>query len=175
MHTISRLAKQFGLSRSTLVHYDTIGLLRPAGRSTSNYRLYDQVDVKRLERIVAMREAGLSLETIKELLQTEQPDQVVEALEFQLQQLHEQMGVLRRQQEKTARLLAHYGGNLVEKVMNKAQWVALMRSAGMSDEDMMTWHRAFEASSTTAHRHFLFSLGLEEAEVTMIQDQSKAL
>ena len=45
--TITRLAKQFKLSRSTLLYYDRIGLLRPSGRSPSNYRLYTGSDRQR--------------------------------------------------------------------------------------------------------------------------------
>ena len=38
------LAKSAGLSRSTLLYYDRLGLLRPVGRSESNYRLYSATD-----------------------------------------------------------------------------------------------------------------------------------
>jgi len=36
----SQLAGRFGLSRSTLLYYDSIGLLSPSERTASNYRLY---------------------------------------------------------------------------------------------------------------------------------------
>ena len=42
--TVGRLARAFGLSRSTLLYYDSIGLLRPTGRSPANYRLYTRAD-----------------------------------------------------------------------------------------------------------------------------------
>jgi hypothetical protein len=40
MLTIGRLAERFGLSRSTLLYYDSIELLSPSARSDANYRLY---------------------------------------------------------------------------------------------------------------------------------------
>src|SRR5574344_1987818 len=48
MHTIGQIAKRFALSRSTLLYYDTIGLLSPSGRSQANYRLYTDNDVRRM-------------------------------------------------------------------------------------------------------------------------------
>ena len=49
MLTISQVASRFGLSRSTLLYYDTIGLLSPSLRSRANYRLYSPADVERKE------------------------------------------------------------------------------------------------------------------------------
>jgi DNA-binding transcriptional MerR regulator len=51
VYTIGRIARIFGLSRSTLLYYDSIGLLTPTGRSDAGYRLYSEDDRKRLERI----------------------------------------------------------------------------------------------------------------------------
>ncbi|MEN8133472.1 MAG: MerR family DNA-binding transcriptional regulator [Pseudomonadota bacterium] len=47
MFTIGQIGKRFGISRSTLLYYDAIGLLRPSGRSTANYRLYTEDDMLR--------------------------------------------------------------------------------------------------------------------------------
>jgi DNA-binding transcriptional MerR regulator len=51
MTTISALARRFHLSRSTLLYYDRIGLLRPGGRSLKAYRQYGETEVARLEQI----------------------------------------------------------------------------------------------------------------------------
>jgi DNA-binding transcriptional MerR regulator len=45
MFTIGQVAKKYGLSRSTLIYYDNIGILTPSGRSESNYRLYSDNDL----------------------------------------------------------------------------------------------------------------------------------
>jgi len=39
MFLITELARKHGLSRSTLLYYDRIGLLTPSGRSEAGYRL----------------------------------------------------------------------------------------------------------------------------------------
>ena len=65
---VGELARQSGLTVRTLHHYDEIGLLTPSQRSGSGYRLYGEDDVKRLYRIVALRQIGLSLEEVKQSL-----------------------------------------------------------------------------------------------------------
>ena len=54
MLTISQLARRFGLSRSTLLYYDSIGLLSPSARSDANYRLYSRNDIERMERVIPL-------------------------------------------------------------------------------------------------------------------------
>ena len=48
----------------TFHHYDQIGLLRPARRTTGGHRLYSADDVARLAVIMILRRAGLSLAEI---------------------------------------------------------------------------------------------------------------
>ena len=54
-YTVGRLGELCGISRSTLLYYDSLGLLAPSGRSPSGYRLYSEADRARLERILAFR------------------------------------------------------------------------------------------------------------------------
>ncbi len=53
---IGELAKKTGLSVRALRHYDELGPLKPSERSDAGYRLYAEVDVRRLFRIVALRD-----------------------------------------------------------------------------------------------------------------------
>ena len=65
---VGELARRTGLTVRTLHHYDEIGLLAPSGRSEAGYRLYSQADVQRLHAIQTMRQMGLALGDIGELL-----------------------------------------------------------------------------------------------------------
>lgn len=65
---IGELAERTGLSVRALRHYDQLGLLVPSERSLSGYRLYSDSDLRRLYRIVALRQLGMSLEQIAHLL-----------------------------------------------------------------------------------------------------------
>jgi DNA-binding transcriptional MerR regulator len=62
-------AKAAGVTVRTLHVYDRLGLLTPAMRTDSGYRLYGEAELERLEQILALRFVGFRLEHIKELLQ----------------------------------------------------------------------------------------------------------
>lgn len=67
-YRISDVARIAGVSVKTLRHYDAIGLLSPAARTGSNYRLYDDAALLRLQQIMVGRALGLSLEDIQRSL-----------------------------------------------------------------------------------------------------------
>ncbi len=52
----------------TLPHYGRIGLVRPAGRTSTGHRLYTAGDVERLYQVLALRQPGLGLDRIADLL-----------------------------------------------------------------------------------------------------------
>ncbi|MGP3910881.1 MerR family transcriptional regulator [Nonomuraea sp. 10N515B] len=61
---IGDLAAATGVTVRTLRHFDQIGLLRPAERSAAGHRVYTGDDVRRLYRILALRELRLPLAEI---------------------------------------------------------------------------------------------------------------
>ncbi|MDQ6806479.1 MAG: MerR family transcriptional regulator, partial [Actinomycetota bacterium] len=66
---IGELANASGLSVRALRHYDELGVLRPSARSEAGYRIYDDRDVRRLYRVVALRQLGFPLLEISSLLE----------------------------------------------------------------------------------------------------------
>ena len=56
--TVRKLAEQFGISRTTLLYYDRIGLLCPEKRSRAGYRLYGPRSVERLGLICSYQARG---------------------------------------------------------------------------------------------------------------------
>jgi len=89
--TISRLAKQHGLSRSTLLYYDRLGLLSPGGRLHNGYRHYTPRDEKRLGQICLYRRTGLPLAEIGSLLMRPRRQALALTLESQLHELSAQI------------------------------------------------------------------------------------
>jgi DNA-binding transcriptional MerR regulator len=69
MFSIGEFARLGGVSVRTLRHYDEIGLLRPATVDPdTGYRGYSAAQLGQINRIVALKELGLSLTQIRRLL-----------------------------------------------------------------------------------------------------------
>ena len=173
MFTISRLARRFGLSRSTLLYYDSIGLLSPSARSEANYRLYSPNDVQRMELIDVYRKTGLPLADIARLLSSGQ-SQLAGVLEARLRALNAEIQGLRRQQQLIVQLLRRRAARRGTRWLDKDGWVAILRATGMGEEDMRRWHVEFERLSPEAHQDFLESLGLDGGEIARIRRWSRA-
>lgn len=168
MYKITAMAKEFGLSRSTLLYYDRIGLLSPSTRSEAGYRLYSTADRARLAAICAYRQAGLAMEDIARILATA-GDADADLLQRRLRELGEEIKDLQVKQRVLAGMLkAVSGGNLTGQI-DKDAWVAMLRAAGMDDAAMERWHWEFEMRSPQAHHDFLLSLGITEEEVLQIR------
>jgi DNA-binding transcriptional MerR regulator len=66
---ISDFSRFTRISTKTLRHYDRLGLLRPAHvDAETRYRYYSATQVPRLQRVLALREAGFTLQHIAEIL-----------------------------------------------------------------------------------------------------------
>ena len=66
---IKELSILTNVSVRMLHHYDKIGLLNPAVRSSNGYRLYNEQNLATLQQIIALKFFGFSLSQIKTMLQ----------------------------------------------------------------------------------------------------------
>ena len=172
MYTVNQLGKRFKLSRSTLLYYDRIGLLKPSARSEANYRLYNEKDLARLQQIMTYRDAGLSLQDIAGVLDSD-INAATSKLEQRLASLNQDIARLRQQQVQIIQLLGKDSLIRQTKTMNKQQWVKILRASGMDDNAMHRWHQEFERDLPQVHTDFLMSLGIDVAEIDRIKVWSK--
>ncbi|MFG6402304.1 MerR family transcriptional regulator [Microbacterium sp. P04] len=93
--SIQEVAKLAGTTSRTLRHYAQIGLLAPSRVGANGYRRYDQAALVRLQRILLLRELGLGLAQIAEVLAAGQSEE--EALTRHLAWMREeQVGLAKR-------------------------------------------------------------------------------
>ena len=67
-YTVGRVADLSGVTVRTLHHYDEVGLLSPGERSAAGYRIYEERDLERLQRILFYRELGFTLDEISTIV-----------------------------------------------------------------------------------------------------------
>lgn len=172
--TLGHLARTSGLARSSLLHYEALGLLQPLSRNQAGYRLYGDEELRRLQTIRHYREAGLSLQAIGVLLQQRlSADGPAALLEQRLLSLCDEVQRLREQQKGLARLLAMPEFHGQRQARRKSEWVELLRQAGFDDDAMRHWHSAFELDAPEQHAAFLRSLGLSRRAVAAIRHVAK--
>ncbi|QEU96868.1 HEAT repeat domain-containing protein [Streptomyces kanamyceticus] len=61
---IGDVARRSGVSARMLRHYDTLGLVRPTGRTQGGYRTYSDQDIRRIFHVESLRSLGLSLREV---------------------------------------------------------------------------------------------------------------
>lgn len=172
MHTVSQLAKRCNLSRSTVLYYESIGLLQPAVRTAAKYRLYGERELRALEQIKLYRSVGVSVDEIRSILKAPR-NQLSSVLKRRLDQLDNEIAALQEHQHVILKLL-HINADLRRrKAMTKEKWTTIMKDAGFSEEDMHRWHRQFEKSAPADHEEFLKFLNIPVAEVTRIREWSR--
>ncbi len=100
-YTTGEIAKLCGVTVRTVQYYDTRGILVPSGLSEGGRRLYSDEDEKRLKIICFLRELGLPIDSISQLLSEDDPGSVVSLLlDQQEAALRKEIGERETQLEK---------------------------------------------------------------------------
>ncbi|NIH78149.1 MerR family transcriptional regulator [Amycolatopsis viridis] len=123
--TIGELSRRTGLPVKTIRFYSDEGLLPPADRTGSGYRLYDVTAMARLELIKTLRELGLGLAEVSAVLDRETSvsrlaQRHLDALDEQIRRLRLRRAVLRA---------------FVKRKSELAEVELMNKLAAMSDEE----------------------------------------
>ena len=98
MMTVQEVSRISGVTIRALRYYDRIGLLKPAARTEAGYRLYDEADLMRLQRILLLRELEIPLRDVKRLLECLEAEQ--------REAIGRQVRLLEMKKERTEKLIA---------------------------------------------------------------------
>lgn len=155
LYTAGQLAKLCGVSARTIRYYDQRDILPPAGYSEGGYRLYDENAVKRMQRILMLKFAGLSLEDIQSTLLLEEGQPFLDVLEDQRELLIQR----KEQMEQVIRFLEDVQSQKGENIDKLVEMMQIIKSVNHSG----SIYRFYEANGQRNLYPFEFNqLQLEE-------------
>ena len=103
---IAEVSELSGLSVDTLRYYERVGLLPPVTRNDSGIRDFSELDIKRVEFIRCMRNAGLPIDVLTEYMRLALiGDDTIEARKNILEEQRDQLAGQISEMQKTLDLL----------------------------------------------------------------------
>lgn len=143
MYRISELGEQVGLSRTTLLYYEKLGLIN-GKRMSNGYRAYNEMDLQRLRLIQQLQSGGLTLKECKACLEAKvERSLLVERLD----QLDQEIALKQQSRDLLAALLG-------EKSLND-------------------WHEMLDRVAPDAHIDWLIKQGFSETDAQRLRWLSK--
>lgn len=105
--SVKDVCRKYRITRKTLFYYDRTGLLKPAERKGKQlFKYYDDESLKKLESILMFRDVGLTISEVKEIIDEQDKDKILNVLK----RARERIGVdYQVKQEQLRRL-----NNLIE-------------------------------------------------------------
>lgn len=143
-----------GITPRMVRHYHKLGLLPQPERSPSNYRLYTETDIIRLQRIVALKNQGFQLNHIRHILEVEPQTDTTDNLIAQLQQQYQ--GVMQQiaQLRQTASALENLLGRdrhcqiMQAEVLSQLKLIEVQTQAGIGE-----LHKLWSGLDAQVHNH----------------------
>ncbi|WP_031468790.1 MerR family transcriptional regulator [Sciscionella sediminilitoris] len=167
--SIADVARMSGVTSRTLRHYDEIGILHPAWVGSNGYRYYQESELLRLQQILVLRELGLGLTEIAEVLD-HQTDEV-DALRAHYARLCAEQARLATLTETVARTIAELtsreDGSDMPKINKPENLFAGFDGAQHEAEARHNWPRQWEESKR-------FTDGLTPADHERMQRETTA-
>ncbi len=118
---IAEVSEQFGLSADTLRYYERVGLIPPVHRNEGGIRDYDELDLRRVDFIKCMRDAGLPVEVLIDYMDlVQQGDGTIEARKEILVEQRDLVAARLEEMQKTLDRL-NYKIDVYEKALLKKE------------------------------------------------------
>ena len=125
---IHKVAELTGITVRTLRHYDHIGLITPASKTEGGHRLYTSEEIKKLQQVQFLKQSGLSLKEIKQMLDAADWDW--------RSSLEDQLAFVQKEHEKLERM--------------EASLTALLHGMTLEDDEEDALYNLIQLSS---HNH----------------------
>lgn len=123
-YTTGEIAKLAGVTVRTVQYYDSRGILIPSDFSEGGRRLYNEDDLKKLRIICFLRDLGIQINSIGEILSAENAEKVISLLlEQQLADVEEEIAEREKQKDAIQTIqkqMKHYRNFSVENLTDIA-------------------------------------------------------
>lgn len=115
---------KYNISNYTLHYYEKEGLIGPIKKNKSNHRVYEDKDLKRLEFILCMRKAKISIKTLKEYISLyEQGDKTkderLKLLKKELKNLEEKISDMQEAKKYLTHKIELYEQDKLEELLKE--------------------------------------------------------
>lgn len=103
---ISEVCEKFDVNADTLRYYERVGLIPTVNRNSSGIRDYNEIDIEWVSFIKCMRNAGLTIEVLKEYVHlVQQGDATIDARKDMLKKQRDQLLQKMKEMKTTLDLL----------------------------------------------------------------------
>ncbi len=112
---IKEVAQKFNLTTDTLRYYEKEGLLGPVKKNKSGIRDYGEEDIKRIEFVKCMRDAGMPVVALKKYLDLleigeETLDERIELLKKERQKIKDKIDIMQKGYDKLTYKIKLFSG-----------------------------------------------------------------
>ncbi|MBL3685505.1 MerR family transcriptional regulator [Leucobacter zeae] len=147
-YSIQQVARAAGTTSRTLRHYGAVGLVTPSRVGANGYRYYDDRALVRLQRVLLLRELGLGLEAIGEVLaaQDARAEVGASAAAAEAGILTAHLDLLRREQRRIGDQIGS-----VERTIAALERAAAAAPGATAEEDLMS-ENMFDGFDHTRYR-----------------------
>ncbi len=156
--TSGEIARKVGISQKAVRLYDEKGLLKPSDYSEGNYRLYDNEAILVLEKIIALKQIGFTLEEIYENLILGKNMDIVESLNQQLE-------IMEKKKQEIEKNIACIKGMLA-RTEGQPDWNDVAEVARSIQMDQVADERHFDALKHTAIERDWYEVIFETLQLT---------
>ncbi|RDY26905.1 MerR family transcriptional regulator [Romboutsia weinsteinii] len=111
-------ARLCGVHKKTLFHYDDIDLFKPEKVEDNGYRYYSQDQLESFNVIHILKEVGMPLKQIKEVIDKRSPKNMIDLFEEETNKIENEIRDLRRKQE-----LMYKKVELIKEGINKTKGI----------------------------------------------------
>ncbi|MDR3225369.1 MAG: MerR family DNA-binding transcriptional regulator [Clostridiales Family XIII bacterium] len=94
--SISQFAKLTGISKSTLMYYDNIGLFSPLMRGSNNYRYYALNQITAINQIRVLSSLGMPVKMMQELVHDRKPETIQKLIKGSFGEIDAQIDWMRK-------------------------------------------------------------------------------